>query len=93
MTVTTERPRKLKGYISSNHDGRVSAMVAATTLPEAAKRLGTSVYSLRQMGWTEAKGEDLELALSQPEATFYRPILGMGVRLWTTDRDSLRPKR
>jgi hypothetical protein len=93
MTVTTKRPKRLKGYISSNYDGRVCAMVAATTLEEAAKRMHTSAHSLRQMGWSQAEGEDLALALSNPEAVFFRPIMNLDGFAWTTDRDSLRKPR
>ena len=65
---------KLKPYISDNMDGRNRGMVAAATLPEAAKKLRTSVYHMRQMGWRIGTADDAKAALASPDTILYRPI-------------------
>lgn len=72
----------MKAYVNDNHDGRVSAMVAARTLPEAARKLGTTVGAMRTYGWFLAEGEERDLALGAPDTIFTRPIMGEGP--WTS---------
>lgn len=70
MSATASERVRVKVYIMWNYDGVNSAMVAAPTLKEAAMRLHTSVYYMRQMGWQYAK-EDAPAATDTPK---YKPI-------------------
>lgn len=58
-------------YISHNHDGVNEAMVEAPTLKAAAKRIGTSVYQLRNYGWHKGNEDDAQIA--KPTVQF-RPM-------------------
>lgn len=75
-----------KAYVMGNLDGRRAAMVAARNLDEAAKKMRTSAYSMRQMGWSLAENDDLAVALAAPDTVFYRPITNIDRRPWTANR-------
>lgn len=66
----------MKVFIMRNIDGRNTAMVAAPSQVEAAKKLHTTPYMMRQMGWSLAAGEDAAVALAKPGIVLYRPIDG-----------------
>jgi hypothetical protein len=68
----------MKAYIHPNLDGRRAAMVAARTLVEAARKLGTSVRDLRVMGWRYARNEELDQACADPDWVFTRPVGEIG---------------
>lgn len=64
----------MKAYIHPNLDGNRAAMVAARTLIEAARKLGTSVRDMRRMGWRYARNEELDQACADPDWVFTRPV-------------------
>lgn len=66
--------RTLRPYIADNADGISEAMVAASTLKEAAEKLASSVYALRTYGWHVGTEADARVALAAPDTVFYRPM-------------------
>lgn len=76
----------MKPYVMQNYDGRNAALVAARTMTEAARKLNVSAYMMRQMGWHIGDDADFEVAKSDPDAVFYRPIDHRGNYPWRRDR-------
>lgn len=66
----------MKAYIVHNLNGRLSGLVMAPNLKEAARLLGTSVHNFRSFGYQLASGEDLALAEANPGTAFIRKIGG-----------------
>lgn len=64
----------MKVYRLHNYDGVNEAMVAAPNLAEAARRLGTSVYHMRQMGWDHPPPDLARLAIMAEGTALFRPI-------------------
>jgi hypothetical protein len=72
----------MKVYELQNYDGVNRAMVAALNLKDAAAKLGTSVYHMRQMGWRHPPVDVATIALARPGTALYQPIDARGFGVW-----------
>lgn len=65
----------MKIYVAENLDGVNQAMVIASNLAEAARRMRTSTYQLRQYGWHVAsEGDAREILIQAHNEVLFRPI-------------------
>lgn len=75
----------MRAYHVPNLDGLLEAMVAASTIAEAAASLGVTVRSMRELGWETGKGSAASRAKEEPGRPLYRNIVGTPGR-WDSDR-------
>lgn len=75
----------MKVYHVPDLDGLTEALVAAATLEEAATALGVTARTMRERGWTTAKGARAGPARADPGCPVYRSIVG-AAGPWTADR-------